>query len=45
MFDLIETFLVVFHHWYDQKKPCHLCLQMEQNDSVRRVFVRGTDSC
>jgi hypothetical protein len=45
MFDLIEAFLIVFHHWYDQKKPCHLCFQMEQNDSVRRVFVRGTDSC
>lgn len=45
MFDLIEAFLTVFHHWYDQKKPCHLCFQMEQNDSVRRVFVREDDSC
>ena len=39
MFDLIETFLLQFHHWYDQKKPCHLCLQMEENHSVRRLFV------
>jgi hypothetical protein len=44
MFALIEAFLIVFHHWYEQKKPCHLCFQMEQNDSVRRVFLRGTDS-
>jgi hypothetical protein len=45
MFDLIEAFLIPFHHWYDKKKPCHLCFQMEQNDSVRRAFVRGADSC
>jgi hypothetical protein len=45
MFDLIEAFLTQFHHWYDKKKPCHLCFQMEQNDSVGRVFVRGADSC
>jgi hypothetical protein len=45
MFNLIEAFLIQFHHWYDMKKPCHLCFQMEQNDSVRRVFVRGGDSC
>jgi hypothetical protein len=43
MFDLIEAFLTQFHHWYDQEKPCHLCFQMERNDSVRRVFVRGAD--
>jgi hypothetical protein len=39
MFDLIESFLTQFHHWYDQKKPCHLCLQMEKNPSVRRSFA------
>jgi hypothetical protein len=44
MFDLIEAFLIQFHHWYEKKKPCHLCFQMEQNDSVRRVFVRGGNS-
>src|SRR5882757_88748 len=38
-FNLIEAFLVQFHHWYDQKKPCHLCLQMEENQSVRGLFV------
>jgi hypothetical protein len=43
MFDLIEAFLTQFHHWYDQKKPCHLCFQIERNDSVRRVFARGAD--
>jgi hypothetical protein len=42
MFDLIEAFLIQFHHWYDQKKPCHLCLQMEENHSVRRLFVSET---
>ena len=39
MFDLIEAFLIQFHHWYDQKKPCHLCLQMEENKSVQGLFV------
>ncbi|MET3109528.1 hypothetical protein AAKU58_004385 [Oxalobacteraceae bacterium GrIS 1.18] len=37
-FDLIESFLLQFHHWYDQKKPCYLCFQMDKNDSIRRVF-------
>jgi hypothetical protein len=39
MFELIEAFLVQFHHWYDQKKPCHLCFQMEENKSVRGLFL------
>ena len=39
MFNLIEAFLLQFHHWYDEKKPCHLCLQMEENHSVRGLFV------
>jgi len=39
MFDLIEAFLIQFHHWYDQKKPCHLCFQMEENQSVRGLFL------
>jgi hypothetical protein len=41
MFELIEWFLHQLYHWYDQKKPCHLCLQMEQDDSVRGVFARN----
>jgi hypothetical protein len=24
-------------------KPCHLCFQMEQDDSVRKLFVSGAD--
>jgi hypothetical protein len=43
-FNLIEAFLVQFHHWYDQKKPCHLCLQMEENQSVRGLFVAESGS-
>jgi len=43
MFGLIEAFLTQFHHWYDQKKPCHLCLQMEANPSVRRLFSPEAD--
>jgi hypothetical protein len=43
MFDLIEAFLTQFHHWYDQKKPCHLCFQMERNDSIRRIVFEGGD--
>ncbi len=26
MFELIEEFLHCFYHWYEKKKPCHLCL-------------------
>jgi hypothetical protein len=33
-FDLIEVFMVQFHHWLDLKKPCHLCFQMEQNEMI-----------
>jgi hypothetical protein len=39
LFNLIEAFLIQFHHWYDQKKPCHLCFQMEENQFVRRLFL------
>jgi hypothetical protein len=31
--------LIQFHHWYDQKKPCHLCFQMEENQSIRGLFL------
>jgi hypothetical protein len=44
MFDLIEAFLIQFHHWYDQKKPCHLCLQMEENQSIRGLFLAEAGS-
>ena len=38
MFKLIEAFLAPLHHWLDQKKPFHLCFQMEKSDLVRRIF-------
>lgn len=38
-FDLIEAFLVQFQNWFEKKKPCHLCFQMEKNDLIRRVFL------
>jgi len=37
-FDLIESFLIQFHHWFEKKKPCHLCFQMEENKLVREAF-------
>ncbi len=43
LFNLIEAFLVQFHHWYDHEKPCHLCFQMEENPSVRQLFVPNTN--
>jgi hypothetical protein len=43
MFDLIEAFLTQFHHWYDKKKPCHMCFQMGEHGSVRRAFGRGAN--
>jgi len=39
MFSLIEAFLIPVHHWMEKKKPCHLCFQMEPNDSLRAQFV------
>lgn len=39
MFSLINSFLIQVHHWMEKKKPCHLCCQMEPNDSPRAQFV------
>ena len=39
LFDLVEAFLSQLHHWLQQGKPCHLCLQMESNADVAR-FAR-----
>lgn len=39
MFRLIEAFLIQVHHWMEKKKPCHLCFQMEANDSLRAQFA------
>jgi hypothetical protein len=39
MFRLINAFLIQVHHWMEKKKPCHLCFQMEPNDSLRAQFV------
>ena len=40
MFRLIEAFLIQVHHWMEEKKPCHLCFQMEPNDSLGAQFVK-----
>ena len=34
MFDLVEAFLIQFHHWSDREKPCYLCFQMEPNEAI-----------
>jgi len=39
MFDLIEIFLVQFHHWFEKKKPCHLCFQMENSPALKEFFA------
>jgi hypothetical protein len=39
MFRLIEVFLIQVHHWMEKKKPCHLCFQMEPDDSLRAQFT------
>jgi len=31
-FNCIEAFLIQMHHWYDQKKPCHLFFQMTEDN-------------
>ena len=40
VFDLIEAFLIQFHHWFEKKKPCHLCFQMERNELIGRIFSK-----
>jgi hypothetical protein len=42
LFDLIEAFLVQFHHWSEQRKPCYLCLQMEPNRKLSSWFAAGS---
>ena len=36
--DLIEAFLSQFHHWFERRKPCYLCFQMEVNPGIARFF-------
>ena len=38
-FELIEAFLIQFSDWFEKKKPCHLCFQMEKSEWVRRIFA------
>jgi hypothetical protein len=38
IFDLIESFLIQFHHWLEKTKPCHLCFQMSPHPLVGEVF-------
>lgn len=43
MFNCVEAFLVQFHHWNDQKKPCHLCFQMVEDAVVTNLFTREAE--
>lgn len=38
MTQLMEAFLVQFHHWLEQKVPCHLCFQMSPHPLVGKIF-------
>lgn len=38
VFRLIEAFLIQVHHWLDKRKPCHLCFQMESDNSLKGYF-------
>lgn len=37
-FDLIESFLIQFHHWLHANKPCHLCFQMIDDRRILEIF-------
>jgi hypothetical protein len=39
LFDLTESFLLQFDHWFEKRKPCHLCFQMEKNEIIRSAFA------
>jgi len=41
LFECVEAFLHQFHHWYDQKKPCHLFFQMVDDPHVTKLFTQG----
>ena len=41
---MIEAFLVQFHHWLEQEVPCHLCLQMSPNPLVAQLFRTPSDA-
>lgn len=38
IFELIEAFLIQFHHWFKKAKPCHLCFQMSDHTLVSELF-------
>jgi hypothetical protein len=40
LFECVEAFLHQFHHWYDQKKPCHLFFQMVEDQHVTSLFTQ-----
>jgi hypothetical protein len=39
LFECVEAFLHQFHHWYDQKKPCHLFFQMVEDQELTSLFT------
>ena len=39
MFVLIEAFLHQFSTWFEKRKPCHLCFQMERSEWPKRIFA------
>ena len=41
--DLIEAFLIQFHHWLERGKPCHLCFQMSPSPVLRNVMALEAD--
>lgn len=44
IFELIEAFLIQFHHWLKKAKPCHLCFQMSDHALVSEVFKARSDT-
>jgi hypothetical protein len=39
-FDLIRWWTMQLWHWAEQKRPCHLCFQLEHVPEVRRIYGR-----
>jgi len=42
--DLIEAFLIQFHHWLERKVPCHLCLQMSACPLGASLFAASDEA-
>jgi len=42
--EMIEAYLIQFHHWLERNKPCHLCFQMSSTPLLRSWFMTRAEA-